>query len=234
MNADEVLAELQPLGSENYRRILANHGVTGPCYGVKIEELKKFQRKIKKNYRLALDLYDTGIYDAQYLAGLIADDMQMTREDLERWVEVACGPLAGFTVAWVAAGSPHGWEAALDWIDAPEPVKAIAGWATLSMLVSMRPDSELDLAALRALLERVRGEIQTAPDPVRYQMNSFIIALGSYVTDLSAEAEAAGSQLGRLKVDLGNTACQVPYAPDYIRKVRERGTLGKKRKTVKC
>ena len=48
--------------------------------------LKKIQKRVKKDYRLALDLYDTGIYDAMYLAGLIADDAKMTKKDLERWV----------------------------------------------------------------------------------------------------------------------------------------------------
>ncbi len=33
---------------------------------------------------------------------------------------------------------------------------------------------------------------------------------------------------------MGNTACQVPYAPDYIAKMEKRGVIGKKRKTVKC
>jgi len=35
-------------------------------------------------------------------------------------------------------------------------------------------------------------------------------------------------------VDMGNTSCQVPFAPDYIRKVQKRGTIGKKRKSAKC
>ena len=65
--ASSILAEIKPLGSEGYKRILFNHGVTEPCFGVKIEELKKIQRRIKMDYRLALDLYDTGNYDARYL-----------------------------------------------------------------------------------------------------------------------------------------------------------------------
>ena len=35
-------------------------------------------------------------------------------------------------------------------------------------------------------------------------------------------------------VDMGDTACKVPFIPDYIRKVEARGTIGKKRKTVRC
>ena len=74
MTAKAILEEIKPLGRDNYKKVLLNHGVKDPCFGVKIEDLKKIQKRIKKDYRLALDLYDTGIYDAMYLAGLIADD----------------------------------------------------------------------------------------------------------------------------------------------------------------
>ena len=40
--------------------------------------------------------------------------------------------------------------------------------------------------------------------------------------------------IGPVSVDMGDTACKVPYAPDYIQKIRQRGTIGKKRKTAKC
>jgi len=82
-SAKEILDELKPLGREGYKRILFNnYGVKEPCFGVAIGELKKFQKRIKKDYQLALDLYDTGNYDAMYLAGLIADDARMTKKDL--------------------------------------------------------------------------------------------------------------------------------------------------------
>src|SRR5947208_13349423 len=97
---------------------MLNHGIQKPFIGVKIEDLKKIQKRIKRDYRLALDLYDTGIYDAMYLAGLIADDGAMTKEDLRGWAERAnCGMISKYTVAWVAAESPHGRELALEWIE---------------------------------------------------------------------------------------------------------------------
>jgi 3-methyladenine DNA glycosylase AlkD len=89
MTAKAIIEEIRPLGRESYKKVLLNHGIKEPCFGVKIEELKKIQKRIKKDYRLALELYDTGIYDAMYLAGLIADDAQMTKKDLQRWVEKA-------------------------------------------------------------------------------------------------------------------------------------------------
>jgi 3-methyladenine DNA glycosylase AlkD len=235
MTTKEILEELKPLGSDSYKRVIFNHGVKEPCFGVKISDLQKIQKRIKKDYQLALDLYDTGNYDAMYLAGLIADDAQMTKKDLQRWVANAThSPLAGSTVPWVAAGSPHGWELALEWIDSKRALTAAAGWATLRSLVSIKDDSELDLTELKRLLERVRKSIHQAPDEVRSQMNSFVIAVGSCVQPLTDTAIQTGEKIGPVTADMGNTSCQVPFAPDYIRKVQKRGAIGKKRKTAKC
>jgi hypothetical protein len=234
MTAQSILDEIEPLGRESYKRILLNHGAKEPCFGVKIADLKVIQKRNKKDYRLALELYDTGNYDAMYLAGLIADDARMTKADLQAWVEKACTPLAGWTVPSVAAGSPHAAEVAREWIDSKRELIAVAGWGTWSGLVSIRKDEELDLPKLQRLLKRVAREIHQAPDAVRYQMNGFLIAVGSYVKPLSEEALRIAEKIGPVSADMGATACQVPFAPDYIRKVAARGSLGKKRKTVKC
>lgn len=58
---------------------------------------------------------------------------------------------------------------------------AAAGWATLSSLVAIKEDAELDLSELKQLLQRVQQTIHRAPNEVRKHMNGFVIALGSYV-----------------------------------------------------
>jgi len=235
MNAQSILDEMKPLGRESYKKVLFNHNVKEPCFGVKIEDLKKIQKRIKRDYQLALDLYDTGVYDAMYLAGMVADDERMTRKDLQHWVENSNqGALSGATVPSVAAGNPLGWELALEWIESKKDYVAGAGWGTLSCIVSVKPDAELNLAQLKLLLQRVQKSIHQAPDEVRYQMNSFIIAVGSYVQSLTVTALEIAGKIGPVTADLGNNACQVPFAPDYIRKVEKRGTIGKKRKSAKC
>ena len=235
MSAKEILEQLKPLGRDSYKKTMLNHGVKEPIFGVKIEDLKKIKKRIKKDYQLALDLYDSGVYDAQYLAGLIADDLKMTKKDLKHWLEKAnCGALCEYTVPWVAAESKHGRELALEWIESKRESAAIAGWATLSSLVSIKDDAELDLAELKQLLQRVQKTIHQQPDRVRYVMNGFVIAVGSYVKSLTELALKTAEKIGTVKVDMGDTACKVPFAPEYIQKVRKRGTIGKKRKTAKC
>lgn len=236
MTAEEILDELEALGSASTKKMLMkNYGIREPFFGVKIGDLKMIQKRIKKDYQLALDLYDSGNYDAMYLAGLIADDARMTKKDLRRWVKKAyAGALPGATVPWVAAGSPHGNELALEWIESTKELVAAAGWATLSSLVSIKEDAELDSPELKQLLKRVQKSIRQAPDVVRYEMNGFVIALGAYVASFTEQAIKIGEKIGPVTADLGDNECQVPFAPDYIRKVQKRGSIGKKRKTAKC
>jgi hypothetical protein len=234
MTAAAILKEIAPLGTEGYRKVMRKHGAPEPIYGVKIEELKKIQKRIKKDYQLALDLYDTGVYDAMYLAGLIADDARMMPENLQHWAERASPPLAGCCVPWVAAGSPHACTMARRWIDSEKELIAVVGWATWSSYISITPDVQLDLKELQRLLKRVQKGIHQAPNDVRYSMNSFVISVGCYVSELTAMAIETAEKIGLVQVDMGATACQVPDAVAYIRKVQQRGTIGKKRKTAKC
>lgn len=235
LTAQDILDELKPLGSDAYRQILLKHGAKDPIYGVKVEHLKKIQKRIKTDYQLALDLFDTGVYDAMYLAGLIADDQRMTKRDLRHWVETAKSPsICGYTVAWVAAGSKHARDMALEWIDSKAEDVASTGWNTLCSLVATTDDADLDLAELKQLLHRVATTIHDQPDHVRYAMNAFVIALGSYVKPLTADAITAARKIGKVTVDMGDTACKVPDATAAIEKVKKRGTLGKKRATAKC
>src|SRR5450432_2441115 len=118
MTAKEIVDELRLLGNEKTKKSWMTHGAQEPCLGVKVEDMKKIQKRVKMDYTLALYLYDTGIADAMYLAGLIADDAKMTKKDLQKWVEGATwNMVAEYTVPWVASSGPHGREMALKWMD---------------------------------------------------------------------------------------------------------------------
>lgn len=235
MNADEVIAQIKKLGKASYKKTMLNHGVKEPIYGASIADMKKIVKGVKKDQKLALDLYASGIYDAMYLAGLVADDEKFTKKDLETWVEKAnCAPLADYTVAWVAAGSPYGRELALAWIDSKRELTACAGWSTLSGIVAITDDADLDLAELRQLIDRVAKTIHQQPNRVRYSMNGFVLAAGGFVKALTADAVAAAKKMGTVEVDMGDTSCQVPSIVDYLAKMKARGVIGKKKKTVKC
>jgi len=235
MNVQTIMAELKAKGNEGIKKILLKHGVKEPFFGVKVEDLKVIQKKIKKDYQLAKDLYATGNADAMYLAGLIADEDKMTKKDLSLWIKQAVSNnISEYTVPWITAESKFGYELALEWIDAKEDFIAAAGWSTLSSLVAIKQDDELDIPSLKKLLTRVLNEIDKADNRVRLKMNSFVIAVGSHVVSLTDDATAIAKKIGPVKVVMEGTACKVPDAIAYIKKAKDKGALGKKKKMARC
>ena len=83
MTKEEVFKEFEDFGNEETQKVFVKHGTREPFYGVKVQDLKKIVDKIKKDYQLLLELYETGNLDAMYLAGLIADIELMSKEDLQ-------------------------------------------------------------------------------------------------------------------------------------------------------
>ncbi|MFN8117181.1 MAG: DNA alkylation repair protein [Bacteroidia bacterium] len=202
---------------------------------MKVEYLKAIQKKIKKDYQLAKDLYATGNADAMYLAGLIADEDKMTKKDLSLWVKQATSTnISEYTVPWIAAESHFGYELAVEWIDSKTEHIAAAGWSTLSSVMSIKPDNELDIAALKKLLQRVEKEIHSVSDRVRSKMNGFVIAVGTFVPALTDNAINASKKIGAVKVNTDGTACKISDAALYINKAKDKGALGKKKKMARC
>lgn len=235
IKVQKLVTQLQGLGQDSYRNTLRKHGAQEPLFGVKIDEMKKLMKPYKGDLLFACALFDTGIYDAQYMAGLLADGRKMNAEQLQHWCETANSHgIREYSVAWVTAESEHALALALRWIASDQEAIAAAGWCTLTSYIAITDDAHLPMATLEQLLGKVQTEIHGAKNRVCYCMNSYVIGLGSYVAALSPAAIAAAKEIGVVTVDVGDTACKVAFAPDYIEKCIQRGSLGKKRKTAKC
>ncbi|HPI55278.1 MAG TPA: DNA alkylation repair protein [Chitinophagaceae bacterium] len=230
-----IMQELERMGSEQTRKTLMNHGAPADLFGVKVGDMKTIVKRVKKNYELAIGLYNTGNSDAMYLAGLIGDETKMTKADLNKWAKKSTwSMISEYTVPFVAAESPFGWELALEWINSNRENVASAGWATLGSYVSITPDDQLDINALKKLLAIIKKDIHQQPNRVRYTMNVFLISVGSYVRSLTEDAKKVATYIGHVFVEMGTTSCKVPDASDYIDKTIARNPLGKKKKTARC
>jgi 3-methyladenine DNA glycosylase AlkD len=234
---DGVVKELRAKGKEKTRATYARHGMAAErTLGVSVADMKVIAKKLRGEQALAMELYGTGIMEAQYLAGMVADGKKMTRKQLDAWAEGAAGMqmIAEYTVPWVTVENAEARACALKWIESKKEHVASAGWSTWSGLVATKQDAELDLAELKNLLGRVVQSIHRAKNRERYTMNVFVISVGGYVKALLGEAKAAAKKIGNVSVDVGETACQVPVATAYIGKMEKMGRVGKKRKTLRC
>jgi 3-methyladenine DNA glycosylase AlkD len=235
--AASILSTLKSKGKESTRKIYARHGMAADrVYGVSVADVKAVAKTIKGQQVLALELYATGIMDAMYLAGMVADGAKMSRDELNQWAEGAAQMqmIAEYTVPWVTVENPMGRELALEWLGSKKEHIASAGWCTYSGLAASKPDGALDLNEIESLLARVVRELAGKPNRVRYTMNGFVVAVGTYVKPLLKQAKAAARQIGVVEVSMGDTACKVPLAAEYIERAEAAGKIGLKKKTIRC
>lgn len=233
MILQEIMLYLEEHGNEQTKKIFDNHGIPDPKFGVKVADLKVIQKKIKKNYALSMDLFETRNYDAMYLAGLIADENSITKADLVRWLELGhYESIACNTVAWITAESNYGFELAREWMNDDDETTAAAGWAVWTSLISTKSNTELDINEIDGYLERILEVIHQERNQVKYQMNGFVIAAGGYIPELADKAKVYGEQIGKVDVYMGNTACKVPLIKPYIEKMEARAV--KKKRQARC
>lgn len=235
MSLEEVMKELESLGSEQTRKIFARHNGPQNMFGVKVADLKKVLKKIKKDQELALALYNTGNADAQYLAGLAADAQQMTKEQLIHWAKTASWQMvAEYAVAWNVGESPHCIELCKEWVHSDDDQLKQIGWASLGahLLYAKRPDIDEELFS--KMLDHVSENIHGESDRVKYTMNGFVIALGGAEPELYQRCLEKAKSIGKVEVFMGETACKVPFAPDYLEKMNAMGKIGNRKRTVKC
>lgn len=235
MTVEDIMKRLEAMGSEQTKKTFLRHGAQEPLFGVKVGDLKKLVKDVKKDQALARALYETGNSDAMYLAGLTVNPKTMDRETLQAWAKQANWYLlAEYTVAGVAAESPHALALAREWMKSDDEMIAACGWSTYANYISTTQDEDLDLEEIRRLLQQIAATIHSEKNRVRYTMNMFVIVVGSYVRPLHKEAVQVAGAIGKVQVHMGQTACKVPDAVSYIEKTVAAGKLGTRKKTCIC
>ena len=87
MNLQNILKELKILADPGKIEIKARKfGINAKnSLGIYHKDLKALARKIGKDNRLALELYDTGIYEARLLCSKIYDPECISEKQMDRW-----------------------------------------------------------------------------------------------------------------------------------------------------
>src|SRR4051794_37324316 len=102
----EILQELEALGSEKTRNTYRRHGVGDNQYGVSYAHLGALKKRIKQDHALALHLWASGNHDARILATMIADPAQMDEPTLDAWAASLHNYVETDAFSGVAGASP--------------------------------------------------------------------------------------------------------------------------------
>jgi 3-methyladenine DNA glycosylase AlkD len=140
---------------------MARFGLTGESrLGLAVPTLRALAKEFGRDHELALALWDTGIPDAQMLAGMVAEPAKLTVEQMDHWVagmrawdvcDQAC------TNAFVK--SPLAWDAIPRWAAREAEFEKRAGFTLLAVAAvhqKRRPDA--DFLARLPLIEAAAGD----------------------------------------------------------------------------
>ena len=232
-DANQILAELESLGTAQNRKIYARHGVAGEQFGVSYANLDKLAKRLKKQPELAQPLWASGNHDARALALKIADPKSATLDTLTAWADdlenrVSAGDLGNLTARCSCA------QQAIDsWTNASEKTglwKICAGWAALSAAAAKHANFQREF--FESYLARIQAEIAGASNWVRHSMNNALLAIGCRDDEFLRDAAlTVAEKIGKIEVDHGETSCKTPAAAPYIHKAWDRRKARSAKKT---
>jgi len=82
----------------------------------------------------------------------------------------------------------------------------------------------------RHLLKTIETELHNSPNRARHAMNNALIAIGTYMNNLTTDALKTAKRIGPVIVDHGDTSCKTPDASTYIARALKRKTIPRKKK----
>ena len=84
--ASEIIAHLRSLGSEESRQGMLRYGIKiDRALGISHGEQRRIARQIKRNHDRAMELWRSGIMEAQFIASVTADPKRFSADDARLW-----------------------------------------------------------------------------------------------------------------------------------------------------
>ncbi|WP_167609476.1 DNA alkylation repair protein [Maribellus sediminis] len=219
MTLKETLAQLEMLGDEKTRKQNTKQGAPDNQYGVKLGDLRKIAKSIKKDHQLAMELWETGNVDARFLAILIMDVKALSADELDKLVHsMKFVRVADWLNSYVINHHPNKEELRLIWLESEVPMAARCGWSLTNERV-IKNNEGLDIPSL---LNRIESEAEDAASEVQWTMNFTLAGIGIHFPELRERAISIGEKLGMYRDYPVSKGCTSPFAPIWINEMVSR------------
>lgn len=182
-------------------------------------DIRKLAKKIKTNHELALELWDTQIVEARFIAILILKPNQLSAKELHALVKsITFSHVADWFNSYVLKDHPEKETLRSVWLNDTNKWAARSGWSiTAGMVAKSQLNDELD-----TLLDRIETEMPTADPAVQWTMNTTLATIGIHHADYRKRAMDIGHKLGIYKDYPVSKGCTSPFAPIWIEEMVKR------------
>lgn len=221
MTVNEILAKFKALGNGVRRKHNIKAGAPDNQFGVKLGDIRGMANKIKSDYELALELWETGNVEAQLLAALIIKPASLAAKEVDAMTRsTTCAQVADWFNSYVVAQHPEKETLRVKWLKDKDRWAARAGWHFTASRVNKGGDG-LDPAAL---LDRIEKEMPKARPEVQWSMNNTLGAIGIKHAEHRKRAVAIGEKIGLYRDWPVAKGCIPPYVPVWVEAMVKRNS----------
>ncbi len=159
-SVEVVLAKLKNKAKPDQIEGMSRFGMTAAGrMGVSVPDMRKIAKELGKDHNLAVDLWKTGIPEAQILASMIDDPGKLTEAQMENWVlDFNSWDVCDQVCMNLFEKTPLAWKKILEWSDRDEEFVKRAAYALLACLAwhDKETDDEKFIGLFRVI---VRGAL---------------------------------------------------------------------------
>jgi 3-methyladenine DNA glycosylase AlkD len=207
-----VMLKLEGYASDQIRTIYARRQPTANIIGVRFGDMAKIIRKIKRDTPSAIELWESGPFEARHIACEVIDPADVTEALIDAWVEQIDMPLLSDNLAGVVAQTPFAARKRQEWTARDDEFVRRAGYSLVHRAAS-DPTNPVTDVELLAYLQTIEAEIHGSANWAREMMNYAPIAIGRRSEDLFEPAVATARAYGKVNVFHGDkTRCKITDA----------------------
>lgn len=136
MQLEEIMREFKSKSNLESIEGMARFGITpDKTFGIKIPELRKMAKRIKKDRELAHKLWELGYRETMILASMIDVPEQVTEEQLEKWVrDFDYWEICDQTIMNLFEKTDLAYTKAFEWSNSEEEFIKRAGYVMIARL----------------------------------------------------------------------------------------------------
>jgi 3-methyladenine DNA glycosylase AlkD len=188
-------------------------------FGIGLTQLKQLARKIKRDHKLALELWESDVYDARIMGILIDEPARITIEQVEKQIKnCSYWLLSHIYCSCLLKKVSFALDLAVEWADHNDPVHRRCGYLLLYQIA--QNDKKLHNAFFEEYLEKIKKSIRSEENFVKDAMNNALFMIGRRNLELNAAAISVARKIGTIEVDYGDNSCKAINTLENLSDIR--------------
>lgn len=213
-NVEEFMHEhAQP----KVKKVQENKSGSLKVLGLTMKDIRDLGKKIGINHRLALELYESNIFEYLMLASIIADFKMLDLDTTKKWLKKAQSTSIvdqALSSLLIQKDERHQW--ILSFIADQDSDIRYGCFSMLSTYFRLEPLETLNIELGIKTLNLIVKTLDKEPLTIQNAMNNAVVMAGLHVPELVDLAKNVAAHIGHIMPLVARNQCNIQSASDYI------------------